>query len=215
MIKYALALTASLLASQALFASSAAAYDKLFDPADKERWIIRLRAIDVAPDESASTSIGGDVTADSQWVPELDFTYFWTEHLATELILATSPHDMGAVNTALGDIDLGDVWVLPPTLTLQYHFNPAGTFRPYVGAGVNYTMFYNEDPGAVTDIDYEDGFGAALQAGFDYGLNENWAINIDVKKIFLPVDVSINGGAVTADVDLDPWVLGVGIAYRF
>jgi len=182
---------------------------------DKSPWLVRLRLIDVAPEESSTVSIGGEATASSRVMPELDISYFWTDNFATELILATTKHSMGATGTSLGDLDLGHVWVLPPTFLLQYHFNPEGQFRPYVGAGVNYTVFYSEDAGDVDSIEYDDGFGYALQAGIDVGINDNWAINADVKKLFLNTDASINGGAVTADVDLDPWVFGLGLAYRF
>ena len=182
---------------------------------DKSPWQVRLRLIDVVPVEKSTVSIGGDVTASNTIVPELDITYFWSDHFATELILATSKHNMGANGTALGDLDLGHVWVLPPTLLAQYHFNPDGKVRPYLGAGVNYTFFYNEDAGALDKIEYDNGFGLALQAGIDVGLDDHWMINLDAKKIFLNTDVSINNGAVTADVDLNPWVLGVGFGYRF
>ena len=193
--------------------------DAYFDFADKERWIIRARALMVEPDEGASISqIGGDVDIDEQYVPELDFTYFFTENVAAELILATTPHDVTAINTAAGQVDLGTVWLLPPTLTFQYHFLPnSDTFRPYIGAGVNYTLFYNVDEGAADDMDYDNSFGYALQAGFDYGINENWAFNADVKKVMINTDVSIQSGAnrINADVDIDPWIFGVGLAYRF
>jgi len=182
---------------------------------DKSPWLVRLRLIDVAPEESSTVSIGGEATASSRVMPELDISYFWTDNFATELILATTKHSMGATGTALGDLDLGHVWVLPPTFLLQYHFNPEGKFRPYIGAGVNYTVFYSEDAGDVDSIEYDDGFGYALQAGIDIGINDNWAVNADVKKLFLNTDASINGDAVTADVDLDPWVFGLGLAYRF
>ncbi len=182
---------------------------------DKSPWQVRVRAIAVTPDESSSTSIGGEATADTSIVPELDITYFWSKNFATELILATSKHDMGAKTTALGDLSLGDTWALPPTLTMQYHFNPEGTIRPYIGAGINYTIFYGGDSGDVDSIEYDDGFGWALQAGTDIKIDENWFFNIDAKKIFLNTDVEINGGAVTADVDLDPWVFGMGFGYRF
>lgn len=182
---------------------------------DKSPWQVRLRLIDVVPDESSTVSIGGHVTADNTLVPELDITYFWSDNFATELILATSKHNIGAVGTALGDVDLGHAWVLPPTFLAQYHFNPNGKFRPYIGAGVNYTFFYNEDAGDLDKIEYDNGFGYAFQAGFDIGLNDNWMFNVDAKKIFLNTDVSINDGAVTAEVDLDPWVFGVGFGYRF
>jgi len=196
-------------------ASPAMAEDKpLFDFTDKERWMVRVRAINVAPDESSTVTglaAGTKVDADNAYTPEIDFSYFFTDHVAAELILATSKHDM-ATNTG---IDLGDVWVLPPTLTLQYHFNPQGQVRPYLGAGLGYLMYYNEDPGSQTSIDYDNGMIYALQAGVDVGLDEHWAVNADIKKMYHQTDVSINGGGITADVDLDPWVIGVGVAYRF
>ena len=178
-------------------------------------WQVRIRLIDVAPDESSTTSIGGEAKVDSAVVPELDITYFWTDNWATELILATTKHDVSAVGTALGDLSLGDTWVLPPTLTLQYHFAPDAAVSPYLGAGLNYTFFYNADSGDVDSIDYSNGFGLAAQAGIDFAVTDNWALNLDVKKIWLNTDVEINGGAVTADVDLDPWVFGAGFTYRF
>lgn len=208
------ALTCSLMSASAM-AGDGFDSDSLWDVQDADRWLLRMRAIAVSPDESSSTSIGGHVTADTGYAPELDITYFFTPNIAAELIAATTNHDMGARNTALGNVDLGDVWVLPPTLTLQYHFNPEGQFRPYIGAGVNYMLFYGDNAGAVSAIDYENGFGVAAQVGMDIGLDENWALNFDVKKLWNNVDVKLNGGAVTADVDLDPWVVGVGLAYRF
>jgi outer membrane protein len=104
---------------------------------------------------------------------------------------------------------------LPPTLTVQYHFSPDAIFRPYVGAGVNYTIFWDENGAPGLPMEYEDAFGAALQAGFDYALDEHWFLNVDVKKIFLSTEVSVAGGAVTADVDIDPWIVGAGFGYRF
>lgn len=178
---------------------------------DAHDWQIRLRAINVAPDEDSTTTNGGVISADGAVVPELDISYFFTENLSAELILATSKHDMSEIAPNIG---LGDVWVLPPTLTMQYHFNNTSGFVPYVGAGINYTIFYNEDAGALP-IEYENGFGYALQIGADYKLDEHWMINADVKKIFLNTDVSVANGAVRADVDLDPWVLGLGVGYRF
>ncbi|TNE62541.1 MAG: OmpW family protein [Alphaproteobacteria bacterium] len=182
---------------------------------EKSPWMVRVRVIDVAPDESSTVSIGGKATVDSAIVPELDISYFWSDHVATELILATTKHNVGAVGTALGDVDLGHTWVLPPTLLLQYHFAPDAAFRPYVGAGLNYTFFYSADAGDLDTIDYKNGFGYALQAGFDVPIKDNWTFNADVKKLWLNTDVTINDGVATADVDLDPWVFGVGFGYRF
>lgn len=184
----------------------------LFDLTNADRWLMRMRAIYVSPDEDSTvTGLTADIEADGAFTPELDFTYFFTPNIGAELILATSKHDM-STNTG---IDLGDVWVLPPHINLQYHFNPEGQIRPYAGAGLGYLFYYNEDPGAVNSIDYEDGIAYSLQAGVDIGIDDHWAVNLDVKKSYHQTDVSVNGGAIRADVDLDPWILGVGVAYRF
>jgi outer membrane protein len=178
-------------------------------------WQIRGRLLAVVPDESATISpIGGDVDIDDSFVPEIDFTYFFTENWAAELILATTPHDVTHTPTGL---DLGETWLLPPTVTVQYHFQPRDpSFRPYVGVGVNYTIFFNEgdDAAAGIDVDYDDNFGFALQAGADFPINERWSVNVDVKKIFLNTDVTIEPIGVRADVDIDPLIIGVGLTYR-
>jgi outer membrane protein len=92
---------------------------------------------------------------------------------------------------------------------------PESRWSPYVGAGVNYTFFYDAKPGQFNSVKYDDGFGYAFQAGFDYAISGPWSLNLDVKKIFLDTDVSINGGATTTKAHLDPWVFGLGVGYRF
>lgn len=136
------------------------------------------------PDSGGATTIGGTPHADNAFVPEFDISYFITDHIAAELILATSPHDLTLKGSALGDLDLGSTWVLPPTLTLQYHFSPDSQFSPYLGAGINYTLPYAEDAagGVVTDLKADGSFGYALQAGADYWLNDHWGLNADIKK---------------------------------
>ena len=181
-------------------------------------WLVRLRAINVAPNEDANiATIGGNVDIDTSIVPELDITYFVRDQWAVELILGVTPHDVLAVGTSLGDVDLGEVTLLPPTLTLQYHFNPDGQVRPYLGAGVNYTHFFDENlpaGSALTSIDYDASFGLAAQAGVDFALDEDWFVNFDVKYIDIDTDVTING-AIAAAVQIDPVVFGLGIGRRF
>jgi outer membrane protein len=180
--------------------------------------LVRGRAIAVIPQSDADISvIGGDTEISNAYVPELDLTWFFTKNIAVEAIAAITPHDVEATGTSLGTVDLGSVWLLPPTVLLQYHHPMPHGFKPYVGAGVNYTVFFNEDApgGTVTSIDYENSFGWALQAGVDYMLNEHWLVNVDLKKLFLNTDVNINNGAIKADVDINPWIVGVGMGYRF
>jgi len=207
-----------LLASVATLALTTAATAKdLGEGAwSKERFQIRVRAIGVLPDSGGDTTIGGTPEANNDYVPEVDFSYFFTENIAAELIVATSKHDLKLNNSNSGNLDLGDTWLLPPTLTLQYHFTPDNKFSPYLGAGINYTLPYKEDDGAdTTKLEASGSFGTALQAGADYWVDEHWGFNVDVKKLWVDVDAKINGGAITGNVVLDPWIVGAGVSYRF
>lgn len=188
---------------------------------DFNRWQVRLRVIAITPNESATIeAIGGDVEISNAFVPELDFTYFFTKNIAAELILGTANHDVKAVATAVGDIPLGNVWLLPPTLTLQYHLD-GKKVRPYVGVGLNYNLFYGEDTGPVADnVSYDSSIGYALQLGFDININEKWFLNFDAKYINISTDVTVDatsalGATVGADVDINPFVGGFGLGYRF
>ncbi|MBP7710218.1 MAG: OmpW family protein [Rickettsiales bacterium] len=184
---------------------------------DSYDWIIRSRALFVKTDTTSKVStLGGHVATSSDQVPELDFTRFFAPNIAAELILATTQHNVELNgSSAAAKTGLGSVRLLPPTLTLQYHANPTGTFRPYAGAGLNYTFFYGaKTGGTATSIKYQDHLGYALQLGFDYMIDERFGINFDVKKIFLKTNVQVNN-AVTAQVRLDPWLIGGGVSYRF
>lgn len=204
-----------------LFSINVQGQDDANASSDFSKWQVRLRGVVITPDEGATIeSIGGDVDISTAVIPELDFTYFFTENIAAELILGTSKHDVEAINTAAGDIELGDVWLLPPTLTLQYHFT-GGALKPYLGAGVNFTIFYGADEGPVADaVDYENSLGLAFQGGFDYFLSDQWFLNVDLKKIFIQTDATVNattalGATVGADVDIHPLAIGFGVGYKF
>lgn len=181
--------------------------------AEDSPWMVRARLLLVAPNESANVSIGGEVLIDNSVVPEVDVTYFFTKNIAAELIAAVTPHD---VSHTFG-VDLGSAWLLPPTLTLQYHFDPDGpAMRPYVGLGVNYTTFFGVDEPAGLNISYDDSWGLALQAGLNIPFGDGWSANIDVKYININTDVTITGGVnATADVDINPVVVGFGVGYRY
>lgn len=178
-------------------------------------WQVRGRIIGVIPQETSSVNIGGKANASNAATPELDITYFLTPKLGLELIAATSKHKLTYNKTT----DVGTAWILPPTLTLTYHpLRGDGNFSPYVGAGLNYSFFYNDkEATGFNGQSMSGGVGYALQAGTDYWLNKNWGLNMDVKKIFLNVDAKTNLGAtpVRVDMDLNPWVVGVGVSYRF
>lgn len=197
------------------------------------RWKVRARIIGVAPNEKSTVGIiGGDANISNDLVPELDFTYFFTKNIAAELILGTTKHDvktLGSDLSAIGGptsatVDLGSVRLLPPTLTLQYHFNQANNnvFKPYIGAGVNYTLFYDVKSGnTVKNVEYKNTIGYAAQIGFDLMLNEKFFINADVKRLFLKTDVTVDasnlatGLSIPASVTIDPWIMGMGFGMKF
>lgn len=181
-----------------------------------ERFQLRGRLIGVLPDEDSTVSVGGKAHAGNALTPELDLSYYLSDHFSAELIAATSQHSLS--HSAAGD--LGRTWILPPTVTIQYHPRPHEKFSPYVGAGLNYSFFYGENAAngnGVTALDVDGGLGYALQAGADYWISEHWGMNLDVKKLFLNVDADmrVGGAPVSADIDLDPWIVGAGVAYRF
>lgn len=238
------ALGALLVASPALAADLGAprtALDSVVAAPAFNPWQIRLRALAVVPAGSgAVTTLNGagvpaisNLGISNSVVPELDITYYFTKNIAVELILGVTPHNVapkGALATALGSTGtIGRTWLLPPTLMLQYHFTDLGAFKPYVGVGVNYTMFFSQSsrgamangaPFAYDRFSVAPAAGLALQAGFDYMIDRHWGVNVDVKKIFLRSTFkytdSTGALAVTSGrVTIDPWLISTGITYRF
>ncbi len=171
-------------------------------------WLGRARLINISPDASSSAL---SLDASTENTLELDFSYFLTSNVALELILATKKHDISSAGAPIGDVSL-----LPPTLTLQYHFAPNGAFRPYVGAGINYTRFYDDNLlGGAATVD-NSSWGGALQVGVDIPLNKTFFLNIDLKKIWIDTDVKLTAtGATVANFDINPVILGIGIGMKF
>ncbi len=209
-------------------------------------WVVRVRAADVSPNEDSklgktvnsvlgipAMTPGAELEVDNNWIPELDISYYFTKNIAAELILALgSKHDVSIKGDSAGIINnqnLGSVDALPPTLTLQWHFNPDQTFDPYVGAGVNYTVMLDRNlkgsRGAIAGDKIKvdsDSWGYALQAGFDINLKDGWLINADVKYITMDTDVKWKNPVLTGNawrkidsLDIDPWVFGIGIGKKF
>jgi outer membrane protein len=181
---------------------------------------LRLRALAVDPEDNSSsvTVVGGHVDASVSGVPELDLSYFLTRNIAVEGIAAVTSHTVKANGTAAGNLTVGDVWLLPPTVTLQYHFGDGGSIDPYVGGGINYTFFFGQSHRPpFTSVTYDDNVGGALQAGIDLSLGGGWVANLDVKQIFLSTTAHTYVGTlpIAAKVDLDPLLAGIGIGYRW
>ena len=168
--------------------------------------MVRVRAVSLQSANSDSTGLSLNVN--DKVIPEVDFSYFYNKNFALELILTVpQTHDLKA-----GADKLGTVTHLPPTLLAQYHFALAG-FKPYVGAGVNYTRFTSISLPLGVDI-ARNSFGGALQVGVDIPLSAGMYLNLDVKKAYIGTDVSIDGKKM-GTFKVDPVLIGVGVGWRF
>lgn len=214
-----LALTAF---AAALGVASVAHADPATDyvPKHKGLFLVDVRLTDVLPNDGQHiiTAAGADsgltTRITDSVIPSLGLTYFLTDNLAVDLIAGTSRHTISAVGPGT-NVAVRRTWVLPPTLSLQYHFMPKARFSPYVGAGVNYMLFYAGDNQNGFRVHTPNGFGASLEAGGDLVVSRHATINVDVKKIFFSTNASVNGGALTSKVNLDPWVPSVGVGWKF
>ncbi|MEJ7928080.1 OmpW family outer membrane protein [Sphingobium sp. AN641] len=192
--------------------------------------LLRVRGIMVAPNEKSGSILpafpGEHVSVDNSIMPEVDITYMATDHIGFELIAATTKHSASGRSGMTGTIGkLASTWVLPPTLTIQYHPIVDGPIRPYAGAGVNYTLFYAENASGgleaavgKTRVHMSDSFGWAGQLGVDIDLNDRIFLNVDVKYIDIDTTARLAttaAGTQRVKLELDPIVVGVGVGMRF
>lgn len=211
--------TALALGAGLLLASTAHAQEA-FTPKAKGAWMLNVRATQVSPEagdpiltaSGAATGLKAEVNDDV--MPTIGLSYFVTDKIAIEVIAGTTQHTVKAVGPGT-DVEVHKTWVLPPVVSVQYHPYPAARFSPYVGAGLNYMLFYGDKDKNGFKVKLDDGFGYALQAGADVALTGRYSLNIDVKKVWFETDASINDGALKSKVKLDPWVVSGGIGYRF
>ena len=202
-----------------------AAFSPILAHAEAGDWVVRARVVNISPDENSKLdqTIGSKLTVDSNTIPELDISYYFTKNIAAELILALgSRHDVNIDARPNAGAKLGSINLLPPTLTAQWHFNPDQTFDPYLGAGINYTraMDNNLNLGATAIKTDRNMFGLVAQAGIDINLKDGWLINADVKYIDMNTDVKVSLGGTSPwtkidSLDINPWVFGVGIGKKF
>ncbi len=191
--------------------------------------LLRARAITVAPNERSGSILpafpGEKVRIDNSVMPEIDLTYMATDNIGFELIASTTKHHAdGRTGTTGGIGRLASTWVLPPTLTMQYHFMPRSTVRPYVGAGINYTIFWNEKASPAleaavgrTRVHMKDSVGWAAQAGIDIDLSRKVFLNLDVKYIDIDTTARLDtaaAGTQRVRLNVDPLVFGVGLGLR-
>ena len=191
------------LSALAAFSSGAALAQDSQSP-----WLVRVRAVNI--DTANKDNTGLNLSLSNKTIPEVDVSYFFTPNIAAELIL-TYPQKH---NLYSNGVQIGTLKHLPPTLTAQYHFTDLGAFKPYVGAGINYTRFSSVDlsvPGASIK---NNSWGSALQVGMDYALDQNWSLNVDLKKVYMKTDVRLAGNKI-GTCKVDPVLFGVGLGYRF
>ncbi len=175
--------------------------------------LVRVRAIHLDSANKDTTGLG--LTVNNKTIPEIDFSYFVTPNIAAELVLTVpQKHTLSA-----GGTEIGSLKHLPPTLSLQYHFAPEATFRPYVGLGVNYTNFSGVQfaPAVVTALGpniKRSSWGLSAQIGADIEISKGTYLNIDVKKVKIGTDVSSKGTKV-GTFKVDPMLVGVGLGWRF
>ena len=204
----------------AVAAAASAAHAQDFQPKAKGDVVLNLRLTEVAPSGSdpivtlagAATGLRADVDYDV--MPTVGVSYFLSDHVAIEAIAGTTKPTVKAKGPAT-DLKIKDTWVLPPVVTLQYHFAPSARVSPYVGAGVNYMLFYGGSNKNGFKVKIDDGFGAALQAGVDIATTDRWAVNLDAKKVFFETDAVDRTKGLKTKVTLNPWVLAAGVGYRF
>ncbi len=178
----------------------------------------RVTSVSSPGTDPITTAAGGptglNVDVKNDVMPTLGFTYFLSDHVAVEAILGATQHEIRAKGGAT-NVEVHETWVLPPVVTVQYRPLSSGTISPYVGAGVNAMIFFSGKDKNGFSVDLDNALGLALQAGVDAQINDTWTLNADVKKVFVSTDADINNGALKSDVNIDPWVVSVGLGRKF
>ena len=165
--------------------------------AEENPWMLRVRAVDLLFQNGQSNTVSTlNVKAQNEWIPEVDVSYFFTKNIAAELVL-TWPQQVN-ITAGAGNTNVGKVSALPPSLLVQYHFTELGAFKPYVGVGVNYTIFGNRQNfpalGNSVQVD-QNSVGVVGQIGADYMFDKNWGLNLDVKYATMSTNVTtVQGG---------------------
>ena len=190
-----------------------AAITPLAQAQDTGNWIVRGRALYLDSANKDSTGLG--LSVNNKTFPEIDFTYFYSPNMAVELVLTyPQKHDIRSNGNNIGTLKH-----LPPTLSLQYHFTDLGSFRPYVGLGLNYTRFSSVSfaPAVVAALKpslEKDSFGMSLQVGVDVPMGGGWLLNFDVKKVRLETDV-FSGTTKAGTFKVDPTLISLRVGKRF
>jgi len=209
----AAALALNTLAGFSVTATQAADLGEELEKGWAGSFMIRGRLLAVIPSDKEKFTPTLNTSMSNAVTPEMDFSYFLTDNIAFETIAGVTYHTLKIKNGA----DIGRAWAIPATLTAQYHFHLGNQFKPYIGAGPHMALIISDKPrGPFTSFKLKNPrFGVALQAGFDYMIDEHWAFNVDVKKVFATLKGNVNNGAVVGKAKFNPWIIGTGIGYKF
>ena len=170
-------------------------------------WVLRARALHL--DSADKDTTGLNLSINNKTFGEIDVSYFLDKNIALELMLTNSQQQ----RLYASGTEIGTFKHLPPSLLLQYHFTNVQGFKPYLGAGVNYTRFTSVNLPTGVTLD-KNNWGGALQVGMDMPLDKNWSLNFDIKKVYIRTDVYVNVNSIGA-FKVDPILYGVGVGYRF
>jgi outer membrane protein len=218
-------------------ADAVAAGDKAKTKYDKS-WMVRVRGINYHPRENGDSKpfqTGGislartGVRMDNDILPEVNLVYRFHRRLSIEGTMSITRHDVSIRGSTLGlshGDTLSEPLLLSPEFTLQYHLRPFGPVEPYLGVGVNYTTFTDEDPspqvqqalGAQTEVEFDDDVALVLQAGLNVPIKENLSINLDLRYIDSETAINLEpAGAVPvkSEFQIQPVIVGVGLGWKF
>ena len=186
--------------------------------AEENPWMLRVRAVDLLWQNGQTDTVSSaNVKAKNQLIPEFDISYFFTKNIAAELVL-TWPQQVN-ITAGPGNTNVGKISALPPSLLIQYHFTDLGAFKPYIGAGVNYTIFGNRQnfPGLDNSVQVDqNSVGFVAQVGTDYMFDKNWGMNLDLKYATMSTNVTtVQGNNNLGKLTLNPFMPAVGVTYKF
>jgi outer membrane protein len=209
--------TALAAATAAVFASTSAFAYEAGD------MMLRVGAAGVYPTGDSEDIDGlpanAKVEADDAWSLGITFSYMFTDNIGLG-VLGAYPfeHDIEGKGSISDLGKVGSTKHLPPTVTLQYYFNNTSRFTPFIGAGVNYTYFFDEDTsGALSDtnLDIDDSWGYALEGGVDVDINDKWMVSGQIYYINIETEASVGAIPGKFDVDINPWVYFLSAGYKF
>ncbi|HPF72106.1 MAG: OmpW family outer membrane protein [Lysobacteraceae bacterium] len=178
-------------------------------------WVVKFGIHTVNPDGNNGEVAGGAFAVDvgNDTKPSLQAEYFFSPNLGVEVLAAVPfKHDI-----MLNGAKAATTKQLPPTVSVQWHFNPEGKVNPFVGAGINYTTFFSVNetgPLTGTQLNLDSSWGLAFHAGLDFKINDNWLFTVDGRWIDIDTDVKLDGAGI-GTVNIDPVAYGVSIGYRF